>query len=126
MITTSYAGFRSAGVGGMTRHGVWRFLRAYFNSARGMGNSQRRSAVERHLPLPVGKMPGVAVPLVILELGVGAGETFTQARTQYRARLEGSQRIEKVERQAPGALGLVAVGVHVDVEAFARIALVAD
>src|ERR1700684_351090 len=62
----------------------------------------------------------------MLELQVRGDKIFSERVAQHRAGFEGAQGVEQIERQAFDVSGFVGLGVHVDVEASARIALVAD
>src|SRR4051795_8994841 len=86
----------------------------------------RPSAIQRRLPLPLRDDAAVAVPLGELELAVGVDELVAEAGAGDLGAVEGADGVEEVERQLAGVLGLVALGVHVDVEPPARVAAARD
>jgi hypothetical protein len=70
-------------------------------------------------------MAGIGVPVVGPELDVGRDGLFAERVLQHGRLLKRAQRVEHVERQLLCAFGLVALGIHVDVEPLAGIAAVA-
>jgi hypothetical protein len=84
------------------------------------------SAIESRAPLPLGELPSIFVPIKVLELEIGGDEGLAQAFAQDRRCLECPERIEQIEWQALGIFHGVAVGIHVDIEPGARIALLLD
>ena len=62
----------------------------------------------------------------MLELQVSGDKILSERVAQHRAGFEGAQGVEQIERQAFDVSRFVGLGIHVDVEASARIALVAD
>src|SRR5688572_4158718 len=82
-----------------------------------------RSAIERVLPFPLGQVPGVGVPLSRLHRAVRLDEAVAEIAAQRLALVGETDRIEQVERELAAALHRVALSIHVDVEALARVAL---
>src|SRR5882724_12234227 len=83
------------------------------------------SAIERGVALPVGQVSGEVVPFLVLQFEIGRhirAETFIEE-------LRGPQRperVKQVERQAFDLAGQMRLGIHVDVEALARVAFGGD
>ena len=70
-------------------------------------------------------MARISVPFLGLELDV-AGNEIAELLGHDRRGLQRADRIEQVERQLLAGLYGVAVGIHVDVEARARVAIIGD
>src|SRR5262245_63719029 len=80
------------------------------------------SAIERRATLPVGQVTGVVIPFRRLERDVGRHDRLAERLLQDGRLVQRPQCVEQIERQGLGAGCLVALGVHVDVEALAGIA----
>src|SRR5688572_20470297 len=85
-----------------------------------------RSAIERVVALPFGEMLSEAVPFLSLHPDIGVDEGIAELLAHHLAGIREAQRVEKIERQLAAALHRVPLGIHVDVEALARITLVVD
>src|SRR5260221_6654699 len=85
-----------------------------------------RSAVERGVAVPLSQMPGVGVPVLVLELEIRGNKRFAEAALEHARLLEQAQGVQQIQRKALGVFDRVPLGVHVDVEALSGIALAAD
>src|SRR5262245_48549407 len=84
------------------------------------------SAIERRATLPLGQVTGVVVPFRRLQRDVGRNDRLAERLLQDGRLFQRPQGVEQIERQGLGARCLVALGVHVDVEALAGVARVGD
>src|SRR5688500_13289701 len=69
-------------------------------------------AIQRRIALPLGEMPAILVPLIRLELDIGARQIGPQRIENILVLLEIADRNEQIERQLLGAFHLVAFRIH--------------
>ncbi|MPM07839.1 hypothetical protein SDC9_54148 [bioreactor metagenome] len=79
------------------------------------------SDIEGVVAFPVGEVVHEGVPLLHLELEISRRELLAHGGLEARIGVIGADRVEKVQGQLRRALDLVALGIHVDVVARARI-----